>query len=59
VAAVIAEVHKIKPAQSAKQVQAEHIGANNCKFEVSLFSKLMHGDKWNALDAEGCKPHED
>jgi hypothetical protein len=58
---------KIKAAQSAytffqkamtEQVKAEHVAANNGKFEVGLFSKAMR-DKWNALDEEGRKPFED
>ncbi|KAG7359848.1 SNF2-related protein [Nitzschia inconspicua] len=58
---------KIKPAQSAytffqkamtEQVKAEHISANNGKFEVGLFSRAMR-EKWNELDEEGRKPFED
>lgn len=59
--------NKIKPAQSAytffqramtEQVKAEHMAANNGKFEVGLFSKAMR-DKWNALDEEDKKPYEE
>ena len=57
----------IKPAQSAftfwqkentEQVKAEHIAANNGKFEVGLFSRAMR-DKWNCLDASGKEPYEE
>ena len=59
--------NNIKPAQSAytffqkamtEQVKAEHIAANNGKFEVGLFSRAMR-DKWNTLDEEGKKPYEE
>ena len=61
------DANKIKPAQSAylffqkaatESVKAEHMAANNGKFEVGLFSKLMR-DKWAALTPEEKKPYED